>query len=98
MNSGSPNTKPHAEKKKEEIQSTYRAMGPYLSMGFQLAAVVVVFFLIGNWIDNRYGIDPIGKLVGSLIGMVGGFFKFFKSVGSLIANEERDRAGNNHES
>lgn len=87
---------PHREEK-GEIQSTYREFAPYLSLGFQLAAIVVVFFLLGDWIDNRYGIEPIGKLVGTLIGTVGGFIKFFKSVSSLIANEERDRMGDKHE-
>jgi F0F1-type ATP synthase assembly protein I len=89
MNSESPNSGTQDKKKKVEIQGTYREYGPYLTLGFQLAAAVVLFFLIGHWIDNRYGIEPVGKLVGVLIGSIGGFVKFFKSVASLTADKEK---------
>jgi F0F1-type ATP synthase assembly protein I len=97
MNSESPNSGTQDKKKKVEIQGTYREYGPYLTLGFQLAAAVVVFFFLGDWIDKRYGIAPIGKLVGTSIGMVGGFIKFFKSVASMIANEERNRTSDKRE-
>jgi len=96
MNSESPNSGTQ-DKKKVEIQGTYREYGPYLTIGIQLAAAVVVFFFLGDWIDKRYGIAPIGKLVGTLVGMIGGFIKFFKSVASMIADEERNRTSNRRE-
>jgi F0F1-type ATP synthase assembly protein I len=97
MNSESPNNGTQDNKKKVEIQGTYREYGPYLTLGFQLAAAVVVFFFLGDWIDKKYGIAPIGKLGGMLIGMVGGFIKFFKSVASMIADEERNRTSDKRE-
>jgi F0F1-type ATP synthase assembly protein I len=97
MNTEFSNSEIHDKKKKVEIQGTYREYGPYLTLGFQLAAAIVVFFFIGDWIDKRYGIAPIGKLVGTSIGMVGGFIKFFKSVASMIANEERNRTSDKRE-
>jgi len=97
MNSESPNSGTQGKKKKIEIQGMYREYGPYLTLGFQLAAAVVVFFFLGDWIDKRYGIAPIGKLVATLIGMIGGFIKFFKSVASMIADEERNRTSDKRE-
>ena len=97
MNSESPNSGTQGKKKKVDIQGTYREYGPYLTIGIQLAAAVVVFFFLGDWIDKRYGIAPIGKLVGISIGIVGGFIKFFKSVASLIADEERNRTSDKRE-
>jgi F0F1-type ATP synthase assembly protein I len=97
MNSESPNSGTQDKKKKVEIQGTYREYGPYLTLGFQLAAPVVLFFLIGNWIDSRYGIEPVGKLVGVLIGSIGGFVKFFKSVASMISDEKRNRTSDKRE-
>lgn len=89
MVSGSPYNDPDSKTKKSGSNSIYREVSPYLTLGIQLAAAVVIFFFLGNWVDNRFGIDPIGKLVGTLIGMVGGFIKFFRSVASLIAREEK---------
>jgi F0F1-type ATP synthase assembly protein I len=97
MNSESPDSGTQDEKKEIKIQGTYREYGPYLTIGIQLAAAVVVFFFLGDWIDTRYGIAPIGKLVGISIGIVGGFIKFFKSVASLIADEERNRTSDKRE-
>ncbi len=97
MSSEPPSDSAENKKKKNDIQSTYREYGQYLTLGFQLAAAVVVFFFLGDWIDRRYGIAPIGKLVGTSIGMVGGFIKFFKSVASMIADEDRARKSNKHE-
>jgi F0F1-type ATP synthase assembly protein I len=79
----------NSESPKNEIHGTYREYTQYLTMGFQLAAAVVVFFFLGDWIDKHYGIEPVGKLVGMSIGMVGGFVKFFKSVASMIKDEEQ---------
>ena len=97
MSPESPNSETQDKKKKVENQGMYREYGPYLTLGFQLAAAVVVFFFLGDWIDKRYGIAPIGKLVATLIGMIGGFIKFFKSVASMIADEERNRTSNKRE-
>ncbi len=96
MNSESPKNEAQ-EKKEGEIQGTYREYGAYLTLGFQLAAAVVVFFFLGDWIDKRYGTAPIGKLIGTSIGMIGGFVKFFKSVASMIADEERKRMSKKRE-
>jgi F0F1-type ATP synthase assembly protein I len=94
MNSESPDSGTQDEKKEIKIQGTYREYGPYLTIGIQLAAAVVVFFFLGDWFDTRYGIAPIGKLLGISIGIVCGFFK---SVASLIADEERNRTSDKRE-
>ncbi len=97
MDSGSPQRANNAGKRDREAQSAFREVSPYLTLGFQLAAVVVIFFFAGDWVDRRFGIDPVGKLIGVLIGMIGGFVKFLKSVASLIATEERKKKGDKRE-
>jgi len=66
----------------------YREVAPYLTLGIQLAAGVVVFFLIGWWLDTRYGTAPTYKLIGLVIGSVGGLIKFLKSVVELGKKEK----------
>jgi F0F1-type ATP synthase assembly protein I len=97
MVSGPPHKTTGDGKGDRETQSVLREISPYLTLGFQLAAVVVIFFFAGEWVDRRFGIDPVGKLLGVLIGMIGGFMKFFKSVARLIAAEERDKTGEKRE-
>jgi F0F1-type ATP synthase assembly protein I len=97
MDSESPNQQTNTEHEKDSVQKTYRNFVPFLTMGFQLAAAVVLFFFLGHWIDKKFDIAPIGKLVGIIIGSTGGFIKFFKMVASITADEEKQRAKNKHE-
>jgi F0F1-type ATP synthase assembly protein I len=97
MNSESPNRQSAGEQKKESVPAVSRNYVPFLTMGFQLAAAVVLFFLLGHWIDKKFDIAPIGKLVGIVIGSTGGFIKFFKMVASITADEEKQRAKDKRE-
>jgi F0F1-type ATP synthase assembly protein I len=93
----SPYNGPENKKLKGRSPNVYKELGAYMTLGIQLAAAVVVFFLIGHWIDNRFEIAPIGKLIGILIGSIGGFIKFFKSVSSLTTDKEQNRIDNKNE-
>jgi F0F1-type ATP synthase assembly protein I len=88
MNSESPNSVSD-DKGKDKVQNYYQEFAPFLTLGFQLAAAVILFLLIGHWIDNRYNITPIGKLVGVLVGSIGGFVNFFKTVASFNKDEKK---------
>lgn len=67
---------------------SFREYSPYLTLGFQLAAAVVVFLLIGVWLDDRWNTSPWLKLAGLFLGTVGGFIKFFTTVSKLERKEE----------
>jgi F0F1-type ATP synthase assembly protein I len=81
------------EKKKNELsaseyQKTFREFAPFLTLGFQLALSVIMFFFIGYWVDNRFNVSPVGKLLGIVLGCTGGFFKFFSSVNVLTKSNK----------
>lgn len=54
--------------------------GPFLSMGFQLAAGVIVFFFIGYWLDGLFGTAPWCALGGAALGAAGGLIKFIREA------------------
>ena len=64
--------------------------GPYLTIGIQLAATVVVFFFIGRWLDGQFGTDPWLMLAGRALGVGGGLTAFLKSALTLGKEEDRD--------
>jgi F0F1-type ATP synthase assembly protein I len=97
MDSESPHRQLNIEHKKKSVPIVSRNFMPFLTMGFQLAAAVVIFVLLGHWIDKKFGTEPFGKLVGVIIGSTGGFIKFFKTAASITADEERQRAKNKSE-
>jgi F0F1-type ATP synthase assembly protein I len=58
----------------------YKEFGPYLTLGFQLAAAVVLLFFAGDWLDRRYDTSPLFSLLGVGIGTLGGLIKFIRSA------------------
>jgi F0F1-type ATP synthase assembly protein I len=68
-------------------ESIFREASPYLGLGLQLAGGVIVFFYLGSWADEKLHTSPWLMLTGVLIGVVGGFIKFFKTAADLAKNE-----------
>jgi F0F1-type ATP synthase assembly protein I len=89
IDSGSP-------EKKEKPAGVFRDVAPFLSLGFQLASVVILFFFLGHWIDNKFNISPIGKLAGLLLGIVGGFIQFFRTVAALTNDTKSVKGSDKH--
>jgi F0F1-type ATP synthase assembly protein I len=48
-----------------------------LSLAFEFAGAVFLFWLIGRLVDSWLGIEPWGQVVGSLIGWAGGFLHVY---------------------
>ena len=82
--------KPKEPRKRDDTPpgQAYRDVAPYLTLGIQLAAAVVFFFLIGWWLDTRMETSPTFKLIGLLLGFVGGMIKFFRSVEEMSKKEK----------
>ncbi len=59
------------------------SLGPFLTLGIQLALSVVVFFFLGRWLDGKFGTGPWLMIAGLGLGISGGFFKFFRTAISL---------------
>jgi F0F1-type ATP synthase assembly protein I len=81
---------PKEPRRKDESSpgQAYRDAGPFLTLGIQLAAAVVFFFLIGWWLDTRMETSPAFKLIGLFVGFVGGMIKFLRSAAELSKKEK----------
>ena len=66
-----------------------RELGPFLTLGLQLAITVVAFFFLGRWVDRELGTAPWFMLCGLAIGVTGGFIKFFRTVTALGKTADR---------
>jgi ATP synthase protein I len=64
----------------EELSNTYKEIGPYLSLGLQLAITVTVMVFIGIWLDGKLKTTPILTVVFAFLGVFAGMYNFIKSV------------------
>ena len=63
------------------------------SLGFELAAAILGFALLGYWIDRHFKSQPWGLLICLLLGIVGGLFNLIKAA--LRASRESNAAATN---
>ena len=56
---------------------------PYLSLGIQLAATIVLMVFLGIWLDEKFSTSPYLTLVFSFLGIFTGMYHFIKVVTRL---------------
>jgi F0F1-type ATP synthase assembly protein I len=62
-----------------------------LSLSFEFAGAVFLFWFLGRLIDNWLGIEPWGQVVGSLIGWGGGFAHVYYATQRLERSQQNER-------
>jgi len=68
--------------------STLGKIGPYLSIGLELALFLLVFIFIGRYLDRMYGTEPWLMIAGAALGFVGGFYSLFRTLSRLNRSEK----------
>jgi F0F1-type ATP synthase assembly protein I len=64
-----------------------------LGAGLQFAAAILLFMLLGHWLDGRFGTGPWLLLLGVMIGSVGGFYSLYWQLVLAPRDRERERRG-----
>lgn len=63
------------------LASSYQKAAPYMAASSALVASVGVFAGVGYWLDQWLEHEvPWLFIVGAVVGMIGGFISFFKTV------------------
>ena len=60
-----------------------------MGLGIEFAASVILCFLLGRWIDGKLGSEPIGALVGFLLGTTAAITNLIRSVNRLQERAEK---------
>lgn len=76
---------------KSGLFKSYRDAGPYLGLGFQLAATVVLMFFLGRWLDGQFETFPILTIIFSIIGSGAGIYNFIKTVLDLNKKKKSEK-------
>ncbi len=74
------------------LTKTYKEIGPYLGLGTQLAATMVLMFFLGRWLDGQFGTYPWLIIVFSVLGATTAIYNFIKEAMNL--NEKKKNPKN----
>jgi F0F1-type ATP synthase assembly protein I len=58
----------------------YKDAAPFIGLGIQLAATVVIMVFLGIWLDNNFSTSPVFVIICSLFGSFAGLYNFIKST------------------
>ncbi len=75
------NGRPQDDEGLSDLAEGYRKGAPYIAASTQLVAAVGVFTALGWWLDKElHHTTPWLLMVGAVVGMIGGFISFFRTV------------------
>jgi ATP synthase protein I len=60
----------------------------YAGLGVQLAASMIVFVLIGQWVDRKLGTGGIATIVAAFLGFGGTMYSLIRSLNRKNGEEE----------
>ena len=65
-------------------------VGSFAGAGIQFAVAVVLFVLLGQWLDRKLGTAPIFLLAGVFVGGTGAFYSMYRRLTTAQkADDER---------
>jgi F0F1-type ATP synthase assembly protein I len=65
---------------REDRPNAWRSVAPYLGLGTQLAVTVVLFVLLGLWLDDEWDTNPWMTVAGALVGAGAGMYNFIRAA------------------
>lgn len=71
------------------IGKSLKEVGPYLGIGVQLAATVVLMVLIGNWLDKKFEQKFIFTLIFGFLGIFSGMYNLIKTL-TYLEKKKKD--------
>jgi len=66
------------EKKLSPLILALRKAAPYTNIGWVFTFSVLIGIFGGRWIDGKMDTDPLFMLIGAFLGIIAGFYNFFK--------------------
>jgi ATP synthase protein I len=60
----------------------------YAGLGVQLAASIIIFVVIGQWVDRKLGTGGIATIVAAFLGFGGTMYSLIRSLNRKNGEEE----------
>lgn len=75
--------------KKEDFKMFY-SLDLAARLGFSIAIPLIIFILMGRFLDGFFNTSPIFVLLGLIVGLASSIFEIFRSVLPLLDDGKND--------
>ncbi len=75
------------------LGQAYRKAGPYLSLGIEFIAAILLCLFAGRWLDGKLGTTPFLMLFGAFFGMSVGFYNLYRTSLRLQKRDAEKKRG-----
>jgi F0F1-type ATP synthase assembly protein I len=79
------------EKTGSKLSNSFKDVGPYLGLGTQLAASIILMFFLGWWLDTELKTTPLFIISFSFFGGFAGIYNFIKTVLQLNKKQKDEK-------
>lgn len=62
------------------FSSTMKEVAPYMGLGLQLAATIVIMVLVGDWLDGKLELNYVFTVIFAVAGIAAGIYNLIRSV------------------
>lgn len=70
-------------------------LSTFAGVGLQFAVAIVLFVLLGQWIDRKFGTTPVFLIIGVIAGGGGAFYSLYRRITiAQKADDERRKRQN----
>ena len=67
-----------------------RHITPYMDLGLRFALAAILGAAAGYWLDMKFNCQPIGLILGAMLGAVAGFINLYQNV-MRLTQEDAER-------
>lgn len=82
-------TNENNDRQKKEMFQLVRQVGIMTTIPMILVSGPIVGYLVGLWIDQKFGVDPYGKIVLMVLGFMASARETYRMIQDVIKRQNR---------
>ncbi len=63
----------------------------FAGMGLQFAVAIIVFLFVGQWLDNRLGLNGLFTVIGVFVGAAAAFYNMYRKISAAQKQDDEER-------
>ncbi len=72
-----------------DLNQSFKEVGPYLGIGVQLAATIILMVIIGQWLDKTFEKNYLFTIIFAVLGVISGMYNLLRTLTYLEKRKKK---------